>query len=164
MILSLIAAMGHNRVIGQDKKIPWHLPADFAYFKETTIGHPIIMGRTTFESIGKPLPGRKNIVLTRGTFDAPGVVIAHTLDEAIQLVKDEEEVFIIGGACVYGEALPRADRLYVTFVDGKFDGNVFFPHVDWKDWKEVKSSERKADEKNSYDARFSVFVREKKVS
>ncbi len=159
MILSLIVAIDKNRLIGNGKKIPWHLPADFAYFKETTMGKPIIMGRTTFESIGRPLPGRKNIVLTRGEFIHEGVEVAHTLDEALDFAKDEQEVFIIGGAQVYQALLPRTNKLYVTFVEGEFEGDIFFPEIDWSEWKEIKSETRKADEKNLYDMKFAVFER-----
>ncbi len=159
MILSLVTAIDKNRLIGNGKKIPWYLPADFAYFKETTMGKPIIMGRTTFESIGKPLSGRKNIVLTRGEFIHEGVDVAHTLDEALSFVKDEPEIFVIGGAQVYREALPRADKLYITFVEGEFEGGIFFPEIDFREWEEVKNETRKADEKNLYDMKFTVFER-----
>ncbi len=159
MTISLITAIDKNCLIGDRKKIPWHLPADFAYFKETTMGHPIIMGRTTYESIGKPLSGRKNIVLTRREFIHESVEVVHTLDEALMLIKDEEEVFVIGGAQVYKEALPRADRLYVTFVDGEFQGDTFFPEVDWSNWKEIKSTKRRSDERNLYDMKFVIFER-----
>ncbi len=159
MTLSLIVAMDKNRLIGNVGEIPWYLPADFAYFKETTMGHPIIMGRMTFESIGKPLPGRKNIVLTRWEFVHEGVDVAHTLDEALKSCSTDEEVFIIGGAQVYREALPRAVKLYVTFVDGEFEGDIFFPEIDCKEWTEIKSETRKADEKNAYNMKFSVFAR-----
>lgn len=158
-MLSLITAMDKNRLIGNGAKIPWHLPADFAYFKETTTGHPIIMGRATFESIGRPLPGRKNIVLTRGDFSHEGVEVAHSFDEARALAKNDDEAFVIGGAQVYAQALPLADRLYITFVDGDFTGDIFFPEVDWKEWREVKSEKREADEKNPHAMRFTVFER-----
>ncbi len=161
MTLSLIAAIDKNRLIGNDNKIPWYLPADFAYFKETTMGKPIIMGRTTFESIGKPLPCRRNIVLTRGEFMHEGVDVVHSFDEAVRSAKDEGEVFVIGGAQVYKEALSRADKLYITFVEGEFEGDIFFPEIDWDDWKEIKSDTRKADEKNPYDMKFAVFERMK---
>ncbi|KKU82015.1 MAG: Dihydrofolate reductase [Parcubacteria group bacterium GW2011_GWA1_47_8] len=158
-MLSLIVAMDKNHLIGDSKKIPWHLPADFAYFKETTMGHPIIMGRATFESIGRPLPGRKNIVLTRGDFSYEGVLVAYSFDEARVLAGDIDEVFVIGGAQVYTQALPVADRLHVTFVEGEFTGNTFFPKVDWSLWREVKSEKREADEHNLYAMRYAIFER-----
>lgn len=158
-MISLIAAMDKNRLIGAGGKIPWHLPLDFAYFKETTMGKPIIMGRTTFESIGRPLPGRKNIVLTRGEFAHEGVEVAHSFGEACEKAEEREEVFVIGGAQVYAQALPFADRLYITFVEGEFSGDTFFPEVDWSLWKEVKSEHRGADEKNQHAMTFTVFER-----
>ena len=158
-MISLIVAMDKNRVIGNGGKIPWHLPADFAYFKATTLGHPVIMGRATFESIGRPLPGRKNIVLTRGEFTHDGVDVAHSLDEAQSLADGDSEIFVIGGAKVYAEALPIADKLYITFVEGDFIGDTFFPEVDWLLWREVKSENREADEKNPHAMRFAVFER-----
>lgn len=157
-MISLIAAMDKNRVIGNGGKLPWRLPADFAYFKATTLGHPIIMGRTTFESIGRPLPGRKNIVLSRGAYSHEGVDVAHSLAEALSMVSSTD-VFVIGGARVYEEALPRADRLYITFVEGDFTGDTFFPEVDWSLWREVSSERRGADEQNPYAMKFSVFER-----
>ena len=158
-MISLIVAMDKNSLIGNGKKIPWHLPADFAYFKETTMGRPIIMGRTTFESIGRPLPGRKNIVLSRGDFSKDGVEVVNSLNQAFSLTKNDDEVFVIGGAQVYKEALPIADRLYITFIEGDFTGDTYFPEVDWNEWLEVKSEKRKADEKNQHTIRFAVFER-----
>ncbi|MDO8603862.1 MAG: type 3 dihydrofolate reductase [bacterium] len=158
-MLSLIVAMDKNRLIGDSKKIPWHLPADFAYFKETTMGKPIIMGRTTFESIGRPLPGRKNIVLTRGSYSHEGILVAHSFEEARIIAGDSDEIFVIGGAQVYKEALPFVDRLYVTFVEEEFEGNIFFPEVDFTEWREIKNETRKADEKNLHAMRFAVFER-----
>ena len=158
-MIFLIAAMDKNRVIGNAGKLPWRLPADFAYFKATTLGHPVIMGRTTFESIGRPLPGRKNIVLTRGDFTHEGVVVAHSFDEARTLAEGDGDVFVIGGSKVYEEALPHADRLYITFVEGDFAGDTFFPEVDWSLWREVSSETRVADGENPHPMKFSVFER-----
>ncbi|MDD5152807.1 MAG: dihydrofolate reductase [Candidatus Pacebacteria bacterium] len=159
MILSLIVAYDRNRVIGNDKKIPWHLPADFAYFKKTTMGHPVIMGRTTFESIGKPLPGRRNIILTRHPFPIKGVEVFDSLEKALERLKDEQEVFVIGGEQVYALALPLADKLYVTFIKGDFAGDKFFPKIDENLWKKVSVQERDADEENVYGMKFVVFER-----
>lgn len=158
-MISLIAAMDKNRLIGNGKKIPWHLPADFAYFKETTTGKPIIMGRTTFESIGRPLPGRKNIVLTRGDFSHEGVGVAHSIEEALNLAGGADEAFVIGGSQVYALALPFADRLYITFVEGEFTGDTFFPEVNWKEWHQLKDETREPDERNPHKMRFTVFER-----
>lgn len=128
MILSLIAAMSKNRVIGNQGKIPWHLPEDMTHFKESTMGHSIIMGRKTFDSIGKALPGRKNIVITRNAaWKNEGLKVVHSLPEALTLCQDEKEVFIIGGAEIYTQAYPHVDRLLFTFIEQDFAGDAFFP-------------------------------------
>ncbi|MFA9262827.1 MAG: dihydrofolate reductase [Undibacterium sp.] len=128
--ISLIVACSENRVIGNEGKIPWHLPDDFRRFKERTVGHAIIMGRKTHESIGRPLPGRTNIVITRDvTRDIPGCVVAGNLDEALLKAceTESEEIFIIGGGQIYAEALPKAERLYLTRIHAIMDGDAFFP-------------------------------------
>jgi len=135
MRLSLIAAMTDEGVIGFQNRLPWHLPEDLKNFKKITMGKPVIMGRKTYESIGKPLPGRKNIVLTRNTsFQAEGVTVVASLDQAIEVCKKEEisedEIFVIGGAQIYQEALPRADRLYLTKIHQSFKGDAYFPEID----------------------------------
>jgi len=155
MIISIIAAMDRNHLIGNENQLPWHLPADFAHFKSVTMGKPIIMGRKTFESIGKPLPGRTNIVLSRNPdtcFD--GVVCVSNFDEAVAAVSDAEEVMIIGGSTIYEMLLPQTDRMYLTFVDGDFDGDAWFPAYDENQWRETESVLCPADEKNRYDCRF----------
>lgn len=127
---SLIAAIDKNRGIGKNNKIPWHVPEDFAWFKQKTSGQPIIMGRKTFESLGKPLPNRLNIIVTRDqNFKIEGAEITHSVEQAIHLAKEEknEEVFIIGGAQIYEQALPFADRIYLTKIDGEFACDTFFP-------------------------------------
>jgi len=130
VIISLIAAMARNRVIGRNNKMPWHLPADLRWFRETTMGNPLIMGRKTFESIGHALPGRKNIVVTRQQGFAPaGCVVAHGLRPAIELCTGADEVFICGGEAVFREAMALADRIYLTIIDKEFDGDAFFPEV-----------------------------------
>lgn len=128
--ISLIAALSENRVIGNGGKIPWHLRDDFRRFKERTLGHAIIMGRKTHESIGRPLPGRTNIVITRDTNrDIPGCVVAGSLDEALEkaISIESDEIFVIGGGQVYAEALPKTERLYLTLVHAIMDGDAFFP-------------------------------------
>ena len=128
MILTLIAAMGKNRVIGNQGKIPWHLPEDMAHFKESTMGHPIIMGRKTFDSIGRVLPGRANIVITRSDYgQSEGMEVVHSLEEAIERCASEPEAFVIGGAQIYAQAYPYADRLILTFIEHDFEGDAFFP-------------------------------------
>lgn len=130
MIITLIAAMAENRVIGKDGAMPWHLPDDLARFKAITLGHPVIMGRKTFASIGRPLPGRLNIVLTRRKGYSPeGVAVARSLDEALALAGTADEVFICGGGQVYREALPLADRIHLTVVHRPYEGDTTFPEL-----------------------------------
>ena len=155
MIISMIAAMDRKHLIGNNNQLPWHLPADFAHFKSTTMGKPIVMGRKTFESIGKPLPGRSNIVLSRNPetqFD--GVVCVNRFEDALAAVPDAEEIMIIGGSTIYEMLLPQANRLYLTFVDAEFEGDAWFPKFDVNQWFESESVVRQADEKNAYDCRF----------
>ena len=130
MILSIIAAMSENRVIGAGNKIPWTIPSDLKRFSEITMGHPVIFGRKTYESIGRPLPGRKNIILSgqRG-FHVEGAVVANCLAEALELCSSEDEVFICGGGPLYQEAISRADRIYLTVVHGVYEGDAFFPAI-----------------------------------
>lgn len=138
----LVAAVARNGVIGVDGKLPWHLPEDLAHFKALTSGHVLIMGRATFESIGRPLPDRVNIVLTRGDFAREGVVTASSLDEALETaVSLGVDAMIAGGAAVYQAALPVADRLELTEVDLEPEGDTRFPDVDWSDWVEVSRDE-----------------------
>ena len=130
MIISIIAAMAENRVIGRENKLPWDLPSEHRRFKEITMGHPVIMGRKTFESIGHPLPGRKNIIITtqRG-FSPEGCVVVNDLQAAIMACEGADEVFICGGEAVFREAMPLADRIYLTIVEEEFDGDAFFPGI-----------------------------------
>ena len=139
MITSLIVAMGKNRAIGKDNQMPWHLPADLKFFKATTMAKPIIMGRKTFESIGRPLPGRTNIVITRNhDWSADGVSVAYSVVRALKMAADEntEEAMIIGGAQIYTESLQYADRLYITEIDLDPEGDAFFPEIG-DEWREV---------------------------
>ena len=136
--LTLIVARARNGVIGRDGTLPWRLPEDLAFFKRTTMGHPIVMGRRTWESIGRPLPGRRNIVVSRRAgFAAAGAEVAPGLDEALRLCAGSEEVFVIGGAQLYTEALPRAGRLIVTEIDADFDGDTRWPAPDRAQWRET---------------------------
>src|SRR5688572_24314058 len=140
MRISLIVAMAENRVIGRNNQLPWHLPADLKHFKSLTTGHSVIMGRKTFESMGKPLPNRRNIVITRqANFRADGVDTAHSLEEAISLAKGDAEIFVIGGAEVFRDALNGADRLYLTLIHATIEGDVFFPEVDWSEWTLIEA-------------------------
>jgi len=142
MIVSIIAALAKNRIIGKQGKMPWHLPEDMAHFKNTTMGHSIIMGRKTFDSLGKPLPGRKNIVITHNTSrKQEGAQTANSLEQALSFCQNEKEVFIIGGAEIYTQAYSRADRLIFTFIEEDFEGDTFFPDFPFeKDFTIVSES------------------------
>lgn len=151
-VLSAIVAMSENRVIGKDNKLPWHLPADLKHFKEITTGHFIIMGRKTFESIGKSLPNRTNIVLSRDAgFNAVGCQTLGSIDEAITQAKNaqQDEIFIIGGAEIYRQLLPKVRRLYLTIVHNHFEGDAWFPELNPTEWREVSRERHEADEKNA---------------
>ena len=162
MILSMISAVAENRVIGNKNALPWHMPADFKYFKETTLGKTIVMGLNTFNSIGgKPLPGRKHIILSNDhNYQAPAdCAVAHSIDEVIEMIKDVPEVMICGGASVYKQFLPLAQRLYLTYIHNIFEGDTYFPEVDLSEWKETKRIDNKADENNKYDYSFVILER-----
>ena len=162
MIISLIVAMDERRGIGFGNKLPWRLPADLKRFRELTMGHYIVMGRKTYESIGKALPGRHTIVVTRNEqCAAKGCRIVHSIDDAIALASEngEGELFICGGAEVYAGALPLADRLYMTLVHARGESDTFFPEVDPSVWVEEESSYLNADEKNQYSLTFKLFRR-----
>ncbi len=162
--ISLIAAMTHDRVIGIENRLPWKLPADMRWFRRHTLGKPIVMGRKTFESFGaKPLPDRLNIVITRDPgYRAEGAVVVHSIDQALTAAGEAEEVMIIGGASFYEQMLPRADRLYLTFVDADIEGDAWFPEFDAAQWQEVYREEHPADEKNPHACRF-VILESKQV-
>lgn len=148
MKISMIVAMGENHAIGKDGGMPWHLPADLKHFKRVTMGKPIIMGRRTFESIGRALPGRRNLVITRSPdFAAEGVEVHETPEAALEAVRDVDEVMVIGGGKVYAELLPRADCLYITFIHADFEGDTFFPEIG-NEWREVSREDFTADERN----------------
>jgi len=141
--VTLIAAVGRNGVIGADNDMPWHLPEDFAFFKRTTMGHPMVMGRRTFDSIGRVLPGRRTIVVTRQRdWSHPDVETAHSLSEALALAGPQTEVFVCGGGQVYAEAMPWARRLLVTEVDQSPEGDVKFPPIDPAQWQEIAREDR----------------------
>lgn len=160
MMLSLIVAMSENRVIGRRNDLPWHLSSDLRRFKRLTMGHHILMGRKTFESIGQLLPGRTTIVMTRqADYDLPGGLVAHDLAQAVRLADQDEEVFVIGGGEVFRETLAMADHLYVTRVHAEIEGDVFFPDVDWNEWNVTERQRFEADERNDYDSTFCVYSR-----
>ncbi len=160
MILSIVVAMSRNRVIGRDNQLPWHLPADLKHFKALTMGKPIIMGRKTYESIGRPLPGRTNIVLTRDTaYQQAGCVIVHDIDAALTAAGDVEEVMIVGGAELYRQLLSRVYRIYLTQVEIEVEGDAYFPELDPRQWREVACERFSADERNPHDYGFYTYER-----
>jgi dihydrofolate reductase len=160
MRVFLIAAMAKNRAIGIDNRLPWHLPADQRYFKAKTMGHTLIMGRRTFESIGeRPLPGRKTIVVSRRQgYAPPGVQVARSLDEALSLAEGDE-VFVAGGEGIFREALPRADRLYLTRIERDFPGDTFFPEIDEPAWRLVDCERHEATADPPFAYSFEIWER-----
>jgi dihydrofolate reductase len=164
--LAVIVAAARNGVIGRNNALPWTLSEDLRYFKRVTMGKPIIMGRKTYESIGRPLPGRTNIVITRQPgYSAQGVSVVSGLDEALSLAEHvaqsdgADEMMVIGGAEIYAAALPRAERLYLTEVHADVEGNALLPAVDWGDWRELRRERHEASPPNSYDYSFVLYER-----
>ena len=149
MRLVAVVAASDNDVIGRDNAIPWHQPADLAYFKRVTMGKPILMGRRTWDSIGRPLPGRRNIVLSRSGVAAPGADVVHTLDEACELAAGAEELMVIGGAKLFELAMPRLDHVHLTRVHCVVEGDVFLPPFNAAEWREVSRQEHAADARNA---------------
>ena len=161
-LISAIAAMAENRVIGLNNNMPWQMHADLKHFKTVTSGHPVIMGRKTFVSIGRPLPNCTNIILTRDVaFNAPDCVVVTEADHALAMAAeiDKEEVFIIGGADVYRQLMPSVQRLYLTIVHHAFAGDAYFPALNPAEWRELSRDKHQADEKNKYDYSFVVMER-----
>ncbi len=158
-LISLIVAMANNRVIGKDNQMPWHLPADLAHFKAVTMGKPIIMGRKTYESIGRPLPGRKNIILSSNPdYRVEGCQSVSSFEEALALVENVEEVMVIGGGYLYSQTISQADRLYLTFIDLDIDGDTQFPEFGHLNLQETKREKHIKNEKNPYDYQFVDFI------
>jgi dihydrofolate reductase len=152
-MIAIVVAIAENNVIGKDNQLIWHLPADLRHFKQKTMGHPMIMGRKTFESIGKPLPGRTTIIVTRQEdYQAEGCIIVNSVEAAIAKGKelDSEQVSIVGGAEIYKQALPFIDTLYLTQVHHTFEGDTFFPELNQEEWQEVSAEQYEPDEKNKY--------------
>ncbi|MES9947958.1 MAG: type 3 dihydrofolate reductase [Candidatus Thiodiazotropha sp.] len=159
-LISLIAAVASNGVIGVDNGLPWRLPADLQHFKSLTMGKPIIMGRRTWESLPGLLPGRRHIVVTaRRDYRAVGCELVHSVDEALQVAGEVPEVMIVGGGGLYRQMLPRANRLYLTRVAADVAGDAFFPEIDWSEWQEVSRDSHPADERNQFAYTFVVLNR-----
>jgi len=155
MKISIVVAMAANGVIGQNNELPWHLPADLKHFKQTTMGKPILMGRKTWESIGRPLPGRTNIVITRdSTYSAAGCIVVHSVDAALTAAGEQDEVMVIGGAQLYRRLLPYAETIYLTRIHERFDGDTRFPEIPDAEWQQLERIDHEADEKNPYDYSF----------
>ncbi len=160
MKISLIVAMAENRVIGQDGDLPWHLPADLKRFKRLTVGHTLLMGRKTFESIGRPLPKRRSIVLSRNPdYQAPGAEVTTSLPRALELAAGDDEVFVIGGARVFEEALGAADRLHLTRVHAEVEGDVKLPEFDRGEWRLISEERHEADDRHAFPFTFEVYER-----
>ncbi|MEC5317462.1 type 3 dihydrofolate reductase [Brenneria populi subsp. brevivirga] len=159
MVISLIAALAVDRVIGMENAMPWHLPADLAWFKRHTLGKPVVMGRNTFRSIGRPLPGRLNIVVSRHPGDDEGVTWVSSLDEAIAAAGDAQEVMVIGGGSIYQQMLPQANRLYLTHIDVEVEGDTHFPDYEPDEWQSTFSEFHDADERNSHSYCFEILAR-----
>ena len=159
-LVSLVVAMARNHVIGRDNTLPWRLPADLKHFKEVTWGKPILMGRKTFQSIGKPLPGRSNLVLTRDRgWKAEGVLVVHSLDEALERVQDAPELAGIGGAEVFQVLMPLASRIHLTRIDADIPGDTVFPPIDYSQWVELDARQLAADERNAFAMTFVTLER-----
>lgn len=159
--LSLVWAMGRNRVIGVDNRLPWRLPADLKRFRALTTGHTILMGRKTYESFPRPLPDRRHVIITRDRNyqAAMGCLVVHTVEAALAAARNDNEVFVIGGGSLYAQVLPRAERLYVTLIDSDFIGDTRFPDFDWADWREVTREDHGPDEQNPYPYSFVTLER-----
>ncbi|MBI2134699.1 type 3 dihydrofolate reductase [Candidatus Woesearchaeota archaeon] len=160
MIISFVVAMGKNRVIGKDNSLPWNMPADMKRFKELTLNKPVIMGRKTFESIGKPLLKRLNIIITRDeSYKAEGCVVVHSVDEALNAAKNAKEAMVIGGSQIFREFFPKAGRIYLTIIEHDFEGDVKFPEYDITEWEEASYEEHEKDKENPYDYSFITLER-----
>lgn len=159
-MISVIVATSQNGIIGDRNALLWHISEDMVYFRSKTSGHPVIMGRKTYESIGRPLPKRHNVVITRSDIQIEGCTVVHSLEEAVALFPAEEEVFVIGGAQIYGEALPIAARLYLTVVYRDYEGDAALPAIDMSQWREVASE--RYERGKEFDAPFAFIVYERR--
>jgi dihydrofolate reductase len=157
MTTTIVVAISENHAIGKDNKLLWYLPNDLKHFKEITTGHTVIMGRKTYESVGKPLPKRRNIIITRQNITIEGCEVVGSIEAAIELCKTEDEVFIVGGAEIYKQAMHLTDRIYLTIVHKSFDADSFFPEIDLTEWQEVAREDHEPDEKNSLPYSFITY-------
>lgn len=159
MTKTIVVAISENHAIGKDNKLLWYLPKDLKHFKEITTGGTVIMGRKTYESVGKPLPNRRNIIITRQDIKIDGCEVVNSIEAAIDLAKTEDEVFIVGGAEIYKQAMHLTDRIYLTIVHKNFEADSFFPEIEPKEWKEVYREDHEPDEKNSLPYSFITYER-----
>lgn len=159
MTISAVVAIAENNAIGKNNELLWRLPNDLKHFKQITSGHTVIMGRKTYDSVGKPLPNRRNIVITRQNIEIPGCEVVASVDEAIALCAGEEEVFIVGGAEIYKLAMPQTDRIYLTIVHQSFDADAFFPQINYKEWEETEREDHGTDEKHAIPYSFITLQR-----
>jgi len=160
MIVSIVVAISENHAIGKDNKLLWYLPNDLKHFKNITIGHTIIMGRKTYESVGKPLPNRRNIIITRQNMTIEGCEVVNSIEAALALCSNEAEVFIVGGAEIYKQSLSKTDRIYITIVHQHFEGDSYFPEIEGNIWKETEREDHEPDEKNLLPYSFITFERQ----
>ncbi|RKR85248.1 dihydrofolate reductase [Mucilaginibacter gracilis] len=159
MYITIVVAIASNYAIGKNNQLLWHLPKDLKHFKDITAGGTVIMGRKTFDSVGKPLPKRRNIIITRQNITIDGCEVVNSLDAAIALCKDEQEVFIVGGAEIYRQAMHICNRIYLTIVHHAFDADTFFPEIAYKEWKETEREDHETDEKHAFSYSFITLVR-----
>ncbi len=159
MIVSIVVAISQNHAIGKDNKLLWYLPKDLKHFKEITTGHTVIMGRKTYESVGKPLPNRRNIIITRQAITIEGCEVVDSVETALALCRDEAEVFIVGGAEIYRQALHLTDRIYLTLIHENFEGDTYFPEIKPDLWKETERQDYEPDEKNLLPYSFITYER-----
>ena len=160
MRLSIIVAMDDNQLIGKDNSLPWHLPADLGYFKKTTTGKTVLMGRKTYESIGRPLPNRRNVIVSRNTdFQVEGCEVVGSIDQALELAKADDEVMVMGGASFYEQMLASVDRLYITQIEGHYEGDAHFPKFNRDDFVESFRESHQPDEKNRHTYHFTILDR-----
>ena len=159
MYITIVVAIASNYAIGKNNQLLWHLPKHLKHFKDITAGGTVIMGRKTFDSVGKPLPKRRNIIITRQTIEIEGCEVVNSLEAAIALCKDEQEVFIVGGAEIYRQAMHVTNKIYLTIVHHSFDADTFFPEIDYKDWKETEREDYQTDEKHAFPYSFITLVR-----
>jgi len=157
-LISIIAAMGDKQVIGFKNKLPWNLPADMDHFRQLTMGKPVVFGQKTFESIGKPLSGRTNIILTLDrSFNPSGCIVAHSIEEVLSFTQDSPELVVCGGASIYRQFLPLAEKMYLTLISGDFEGDAYFPEFDRNDWEEIERVDNQPDKNNHYPYSFIIL-------